>query len=102
MRVDTHRLFNTISHSHLDSLVNWATGEYPDSGLLLVECADCRWFVEVDFGNDYNAIGGVSKPKILPYMDPVFFESRKDGEAFAFECIKKIHRHCESETWDSI
>jgi hypothetical protein len=55
------------------------------------KCADGRWFVEVDFGNDYNAIGGVSKPKILPYMDPVFFECRKDGEEFAFECIKKIH-----------
>jgi len=40
--VDTHKVYDTINHEHLDSLVSWATGEFPDAGLNLVECADGR------------------------------------------------------------
>ena len=43
-------MFNTITHEHLDDLVSWATGEYPDSDLIWVECADGRWFIEVKSG----------------------------------------------------
>ncbi len=39
-------MFNTIGHEHLDDLVSWATGENPDTGLILVECKDGRWFIE--------------------------------------------------------
>lgn len=45
---NTHRMYDTVGHEHLDGLVNWAIGEFPDTGLLLIECRDGRWFVEVE------------------------------------------------------
>ena len=88
---NTHLEYNTIGHEHLDSLVNWAMGDYPSSGLLLIECEDERFFVGVDFGNDYNLIDGISKPSIEPYVEPNFFNNEQSALEFAMVAIKKVH-----------
>lgn len=88
---NTHRRYNTVDHLHLDALVYQATGNFPNSGLALVECADGRWFVEVDFGVGFDQIEGVSKPKVTPYVEPRFFPDRAGALGFAFESIKQVH-----------
>lgn len=89
--VDTHKLYDTINHEHLDSLVSWATGEFPDAGLNLVECADGRWFVEVDHGRAFDNIAGVSRPILAPYTAPAFFQSEAEAQEFALTCIKQVY-----------
>lgn len=89
--VNTHAMYRTISHVHLDSLVNWAMKDYPDAGLNLVECEDGRWFVEVDHGSRYNGMAGVSCPNVAPYIEPQFHADEKAARVFAIACIKQAH-----------
>jgi hypothetical protein len=88
---NTHLLYSTIGHEHLDGLVSWARQDYPDSALMLVECEDGRWFIEVEFGSQYNGIEGVSRPDVGPYTPPNFYASEDEALAFAIGCIKQIH-----------
>lgn len=88
---NTHEIFNTVGHQHLDSLVYWATGDFPSAGLNLVECADGRWFVEVDHGDAFNQIDGVSKPQVVPYVAPQFFADEGGAKDFAIACIKQVY-----------
>ncbi len=88
---NTHKAYNTVEHEHLDMLVDRASGNYPSSGLLVVGCADGRWFVEVDFGNDYNQIDGIAKPRLTPFVEPRFFLNEEAATDFAIECIKVVH-----------
>lgn len=90
-KLNSHALYGTVGHLHLDSLTHWATGEYPDSGLMLVECADGRWFVEVDFGDRFDAMEGVSRPYITPDVAPVFFKDETAARNFSMECLKLGH-----------
>jgi len=88
---NTHAMYETINHEHLDGLVFWASGEFPDAGLNLVECADGRWFVEVDHGVAFDHIVGVSKPNVAPFIEPAFFHSEVEAREFAFTCIKEVY-----------
>lgn len=89
--INTHLKFHTISHEHLDDLVNWSTGEYPDSGLNLVECEDGRWFIEQDYGHAFDSFIGISKPKSEPYLEPNFYLSRDDALIIALDLIKQVY-----------
>ncbi|TXG87790.1 MAG: hypothetical protein E6R14_00645 [Thermomicrobiales bacterium] len=88
---NTHQQYDTTEHEHLDTLVDQASGKYPASGLILVGCADGRWFVEVDFGRGYDQIDGLSWPSVSPFVEPRYFPDRSIAAAFAFECIKRVH-----------
>ncbi|CAM3024891.1 hypothetical protein [Legionella worsleiensis] len=90
-KINTHQIYNTISHEHLDNLVSWATGEYPDSGLCLVECQNGNWFVEVDFGHCFDSFTNISKPELTPYIEPRFFPNRKNALTYATEIIKQVY-----------
>lgn len=89
--VNTHELYGTVGHRHLDGLAHWATGEYPGSALSLIECSDGRWFVEVDFGGAFDRIDGVSRPAVEPWREPAFFASEHGAREFAVRCIKAVH-----------
>lgn len=89
--INTHIKYNTIGHEHLDDLVSWVTGEYPDSGLILVECSNGRWFVEVDYGHDFDSLLGISNPKCITYVEPSFYSSRSDALEFALALINKVY-----------
>lgn len=91
MTTNTHEKYKTIGHEHLDSLVNWALDDYPSSGLLLIECADGRYFIGVDFGVEFDLIDGVSKPKIEPYIEPKFFAEKTLAITFAIQVIKIVY-----------
>ena len=88
---NTHAMYQTIGHQRLDALVYWASGDFPDAGLNLVECQDGRWFVEVDHGSRFNHILGISKPNVAPYVEPKFFDSEQEVREFAIVCIKQAH-----------
>ena len=92
-KTDTHQLFNTISHEHLDDLVSWATGEYPDSGLILVECEEGRWFIEQEFGHAFDSFSGISKPKSNSYIEPNFYLTREEALLIALELIKQVYKN---------
>lgn len=61
---------------------------YPDSGLVVVGTSDHRWFVEVDFGTDFDNCDGISRPHIAPYQEPTFFKSECEARNFAIEQIR--------------
>ncbi|MDN7901475.1 hypothetical protein E2P84_41310 [Burkholderia cepacia] len=91
-RANTHAMFDTNAHEHLDGLIQWATKKgYPDSSLNLVGCRDGRWFIEVDFGRKFDGIEGISKPYQTPYVTPTFFPNDDDARAFAYKAIKRVH-----------
>lgn len=91
-KINTHKIYNTISHEHLDDLVHFSTGEHPDSGLLIVECENGSWFIEQDYGNAFDSFSGISKPHVHPYLNPVFYENREEALAVSIELIKLIHK----------
>ncbi|EMH0369338.1 hypothetical protein RO273_000978 [Pseudomonas aeruginosa] len=95
--VNTHDLYKTISHEHLDGLVSWAIGEFPNAGLSLVECSDGQWFVEVDHGSAFDHLAGESRPTVAPYTEPVFFQSEAEAQGFAFTCIKQVYPELENK-----
>lgn len=90
-QIDSHLLYQTISHEHLDDLVDWALGDYPDSGLVLVECKDGRWFVEQEYGHAFDSFSGISKPKSTPYLEPTFYPSRNDALERALVLITQVY-----------
>ncbi|MFT4060674.1 MAG: hypothetical protein QM652_14160 [Legionella sp.] len=71
--------------------MRWATDEYPNSGLVLVACSDGRWFIEVDYGHDFDSLLGISKPKCIPYVEPSFYSSRSDALECALTLINKVY-----------
>lgn len=94
---NTHERYNTVYHQHLDTLVYWALkgDEFPDDGLMLVECADGRWFLEVEFGNLFDQIDGISKPALIPFVEPSFFASEDLALEFAYTCLKRAYPELE-------
>ncbi|CAK7035674.1 MAG: hypothetical protein BACC_04479 [Bacteroides sp.] len=92
--VNTHSMYRTVRHIHLDSFVYWVLGEFPDEGLNLVECQDGRWFVEVDSGSGstrFDRMPGVSCPNVSPFVEPVFHADEASAMTFALECIRKAY-----------
>ena len=88
---NTHELYKTVGHIHLDNLVYWALGDFPDSEINLIECEDGRWFVKVDFGVDYDHIEGIDRPNVSPFTEPTFFQTEEEARTFAYECIRMVH-----------
>lgn len=80
-----------ISSEQLDSVALWASNEYPDAGLILIGCKDGRWFVEVEFGNRFDGIIGLSRPALTPYSQPVFFSGRTEALDYALSCMKAVY-----------
>ncbi|HAU0311427.1 TPA: hypothetical protein JBF89_13340 [Legionella pneumophila] len=87
MNTNTHELFNTVSHEHLDDFILFVTGKYPDSCLGLVECKNGLWFIEQDFGNAFDSMTSISRPKIFPYNEPKFFKNRSDAFDYALNVL---------------
>jgi hypothetical protein len=88
---DTHALLKTVACEHLDVLVYWATGEFPDSGLLLAQCTDGRWFIEVEYGQAFDGTAGLSFPFVLPYVFPTFFSTEDDARHWALQCLYPLY-----------
>lgn len=102
--INTLQLFDTVHHEHLDTLSMKVDGEYPMDGLLLINCSYGKWFVEVEFGDAYNHVEGISRPSLSHnYQHPRFFDDRKQALQLAVETIRIRHPNLSDEivaAWD--
>lgn len=80
-----------IWHDHLDSLISWATGEWPDDSINIVALKDGRFFVVVDYGDRYDCFEEIFRHDLIPYRAPRFFDSEQSVREFAVSCIKQVH-----------
>ncbi|MGO9414629.1 MAG: hypothetical protein ACLP51_05745 [Syntrophobacteraceae bacterium] len=87
--VDTHVLFDTDSHSHVDFV------DSPDGWveLTVVGCSNGRHFIE-NGREDLSAFERfeeISHPYVLPYKEPKFFASKKEAWDRAEEIMKEVY-----------
>ena len=63
--MNTHEKYSTVGHHHFDFSYRTAVGQYvyPDSGLMLVECSNGRWFIQQEFGDEYSQFPGIVKSR---------------------------------------
>lgn len=82
--LSTHELYRTVGREHLNS-------ERPHRGdpawLVLVECADGRFFLEAEFG-EWPHAEGVSRPRVTDAA-PDFFPDRPGALRRAAELIAR-------------
>jgi len=52
MTLGTHKLYDTISHEHMSSLVRWDHDNTDGLYFMLVEGRDGRYFLESEFGDE--------------------------------------------------
>lgn len=91
--MNTHRKYNTVSHHHFDFTFMTPEGgfDYPDSGLMLVECDDGRWFIEQEFGQEYSQFPGVVKSREDLETEPTFYKDLETVAQAAFSLIKLVY-----------
>lgn len=99
---NTHVMYQTVNHEHLDSLVYWAKNgdDFPESGVNLVECESGKWFVEVDHGTEFDNVTGISKHDISPFVEPTFFSNEDAARKFAYDCIKTVYPELKGKDFD--
>jgi len=82
---DSHRAFNTVDHAHV--------GCYPDTGehcdLMIVKCADGRFYIEDDWGGDAQGAAEAFNP-YDEHATPVFFNSYEEAKHVANGIIEKV------------
>ncbi len=88
--MNTHEKYNTVNHIHLDMLVPYT--EDVDLGLMLVECADGKWYIEQDFSTDvYDKVPGVVKSETDIITEPVFYPDEETAEKAALDIVRSIY-----------
>ncbi len=89
----THERFQTISHHHLDFNYRDPDGtlNYPRSALMIVECSNGRWFVEQDFGTEYDRFPGILKSRRDLLTHPIFYADDEEAATAAFVLIKQAY-----------
>lgn len=91
--MNTHEKFNTVDHHHFDFSYRTAADQfdYPDSALMLVECADGRWFVQQEFGEKYSQFPGVVQSGDDLDTAPTFYSNVEEAARAAFAFIKQVY-----------
>jgi hypothetical protein len=89
----THTKYKTISHCHLDFSYRKPDGEfdYPGSALMLVECANGLWYIEQEFGNEYDRFLGIAKSKHDILTEVSFYPNEEAAAEAAVIMIKEIY-----------
>ena len=80
----THEIHDTVGHSHLDAIT------HEGGGLLIVECRDGRFYLEVDHGDFPNSPGLVQK-SIDSKTEPTFYEDENTAGAAALEIMRRAY-----------
>lgn len=86
MKIDTHSLYSTVSHEHLDWIPP-AANPRGHVGLMAVECGDGRWFLEVEFEGDgqdeWKDATEICDPYAEPFRPPTFLATWEDAVRLA-------------------
>lgn len=93
-RWDGHRAFNTVSHEHI-SCYSAAPG-HKDCELMIVECADGRWYIEDSWGGDAQGAEKVWNPRDPSNEGPNFFSSEDEARQHAVAVVAKVSGVLES------
>lgn len=83
-RYDSHRYFNTINHHHISDYSSDVTCD-----ILIAECADGRWFIEDNWGNDAKGAKDVFNPTVKDSY-PTFFPNLEAANLRAAEIVSAI------------
>jgi hypothetical protein len=87
-RWDGHRTFNTVNHHHISC---YSPVEGRDScDLMIVECADGRWYVEDNWGGDAQGAEKVWNPFDRNATEPHFFSNQGEAHAHAVALVARI------------
>lgn len=90
--MDLHYKYATKNHHHFDFTYRADDGfEYPDSGLMLVQCGDDRWIIVQEFGDEYGRFPGVVKSREDWETEPTFYTDIDAAARSAFALIKQIY-----------
>jgi len=90
--MNTHRKYNTVGHIHFDFCYQVGDdSRYPGSALRLVECADGRWYLEQEFGTEYEVFPGVVKSSTDLDTLPTFFPDVDTAARAAFAFILQVY-----------
>jgi hypothetical protein len=97
--MNLHQKYQTKNHHHLDWLISDRSGElvYPASALMLAEAGDGRWFIQQEFGDEYDRIPGIAKDAEDIDAELVFYAGVEECVWAAFDLMKKVHPHGISE-----
>ena len=83
-RYDSHRFFNTINHWHIDDY-----SQEVHCDLMLVECADGRFYIEDNWGGDAKGHEKVFNP-FQRDSYPTFFNDFKSANVAAAKVVSEI------------
>lgn len=91
--MNTHVKYQTKNHHHFDWNYQKADGssDYPHSALMLVECADGRWFLQQEFGDEYSRFAGVLKSGEDLDTEPTFYPDVQSAARAAFNLMKQAY-----------
>lgn len=81
-----HNAFNTVGHSHM-SWYSPAPG-YHDCDIMVVECADGRWYVEDTWGD--HVMDKVWNPYDPSDAGPHFFRTEDEATSHAMSAMSKV------------
>jgi len=91
--MNTHHKYKTINHIHF--VFNYTLpdnkSEYPDAELMLVECADGRWFIEQSTGEKYDQFPGITHSSEDVETQPTFYSDVTTAAQAAFALTKQVY-----------
>lgn len=87
-RWDGHGAFRTVNHHHV-SCYSPADG-HDTCDIMVVECADARWYVEDNWGGDAKGEEGVWNPFDPRNEGPRFFSSEAEAMKHAIKVVAKV------------
>lgn len=83
-----HAAFNTVSHHHVSC---YSPADGRDScDIMIVECADGRWYVEDNWGDDAQGAEKVWNPFDRNAGEPHFFACEHDALAHATAVVAQV------------
>lgn len=87
-RWNSHRAFNTVNHHHIACYTPAAGHDSCD--IMIVECADGRWYVEDNWGGDAQGAEKVWNPFDPSSEDPHFFATEDEAMRHAVAVVAKV------------
>ena len=87
-RWNSHSAFKTIAHHHV-SCYSSAAG-HDDCDIMIVNCADGRWYIEDTWGGDAKGAADAWNPFDPSNVGPLFFPSMETAQARATAIVAEV------------
>lgn len=87
-RWNGHAAFQTIRHDHISCYT--PADDHDTCDIMVVECADGRWYVEDNWGGDAKNAEGVWNPFNTDDALPRFFQTKEDAIRHAVAVVADV------------